>query len=119
MRKIRLENLLLETDNKAHGMVCLTFKKLIGKAASIIYHIKDKDTSNFSDLISALLEISIYRSYVYNTLFQITQSLEKPHIHAAYMECLREEDEFFHSLLRIKRNLNPSDLSLESNTLPS
>lgn len=108
LRKIRLENLLVITNNKAQGMVCPTFKKLIGKAVSIIYHIKNRDINNFSELISALLEISIYRSYVYNTLFQLTQSMDNPHVQSAYLECLREEDEFFHTLLRVKNNLSAS-----------
>ena len=114
IRKIRLEKLLLEMNNKAHGIVCLTFKKLIGKAITIIYHLNEKEANNIPDLISALLEISIYRSYLYNTLFQLTQSLEKPQIQSAYLECLREEDEFFHSLLRVKKNLTDTDFTLDS-----
>lgn len=112
LRKIRLENLLLETTNKVHGTVCLAFKKLIGKAVSIIYHINHKDTNNIPDLISSLLEISIYRSYLYNTLFQLSEGSNKPQVLAAYLECLREEDEFFHSLLRVKKNLNIPDSGL-------
>jgi ferritin-like metal-binding protein YciE len=114
LRKIRLEKILLDIDEKANGIVCVTFKKLIGKAASIIYHRNEKDHNNIAELISALLEISIYRSYLYNSLLQLSLGLDKPSVNSAFLECLREEDEFFHTLLRVKQNVTGSDFSMDA-----
>lgn len=112
VRKTRLENIFNDIKMAASGTSCVTFKSLIGKAGNIIYQSKFKEDKSISELISALLEISIYRSYIYNTLLQSTDPFEKSHNSAAIKNCLLEEDDFFHSLLRIKKYV----FSNEANT---
>ena len=116
-RKNRLEKIFGELKVKTAGDGCLTFKKLISKAGTIIYHSKVKDRNNKSfELITTLLEISIYRSYIYNHLDQLTGHFENPVISASLKRCLIEEDHFFHALLRVKKQLSPiySNLAVSS-----
>lgn len=116
-RKNRLEKIFGELKIKSAGDGCLTFKKLISKAGTIIYHSKIKDRNNKSfELITTLLEISIYRSYIYNHLDQLTGHFENPVISASLKRCLMEEDHFFHALLSVKKQLTPiySNLTVSS-----
>lgn len=112
VRKARLENIFDDLHIAACGTSCVTFKTLIGKAGNIIYQSQFKESSSISELISALLEISIYRSYLYNLLHQNTDSFEKSHTSASIKSCLIEEDDFFHSLLRIKKYFFSNELSI-------
>ena len=121
-RKNRLEKIFGELKVKTAGDGCLTFKKLISKAGTIIYHSKNKDRNNKSfELITTLLEISIYRSYIYNHLDQLTGHSGNPVISASLKRCLIEEDHFFHALLSVKKQLSPSytnlTVSSSSNTM--
>jgi ferritin-like metal-binding protein YciE len=113
-RKVRLERILMEINSKASGIVCLTFKKLIGKAGNIIYHINTRKKESVSELISALLEISIYRSYIYNSLLEVAETIDKPLIADAFKKCLQEEDDFFHSLLRVKTKYASVEFALNA-----
>ena len=116
-RKKRLEIIFKEVNVKVGGTVCNNFKKLIGKAGTTIYHSNIKASENLCDLISTLLEISIYRSYIYYHLGQTIEKLEKPVINAALKKCLIEEDNFFHSLLRVKTLLSAVELNANFTSL--
>jgi ferritin-like metal-binding protein YciE len=118
-RKKRLEIIFNELDIKTGGAVCHDFKKLIGRAGTIIYHSNIKANENLCDLISTLLEISIYRSHIYYHLSQTIEKLEKPFINAALKRCLSEEDDFFHSLLEVKKLLSPVELNANFSSLQS
>lgn len=112
LRKSRLENIFECLNVSASASVCSTFKNLIGKAGNIIYNIKSRDEGNIAELISALLEISIYRCYIYNNLLKSCDPFDKSAIPASLKECLNEEDNFFHALLRIKAQFSASDMHL-------
>lgn len=114
VRKSRLENIFNDVQMAAAGTSCITFKSLIGKVGNIIYQSKFKENSSISELISALLEISIYRSYLYNTILQNTNPFEKSNTSASIKSCLIEEDDFFHSLLRIKKYFFSDEVNLSS-----
>ena len=118
-RKKRLEIIFREIKIKIGGTVCNNFKKLIAKAGTIIYHSNIKASENLCDLISILLEISIYRSYIYYHLGQTIEKLEKPIINAALKKCLIEEDEFFHSLLEVKKLLSAVESNANFSSLQS
>ena len=115
-RKNRIEKIFQEINVKIGGEVCMTFKRLISKAGTIIYYSKAKDRNNTSyELITTLLEISIYRSYIYNHLNQIIETVEKPVISAALKRSMIEEDDFFHALLRVKKQLSSTGSTSISN----
>jgi ferritin-like metal-binding protein YciE len=101
-RKIRLEAIFNSLNAPASGSVCGTFKSLIGKAGNIIYHMGSKDENKNSELISALLEISIYRCYIYNTLLQLCDPFSQSATQISLKKCLAEEDDFFNALMQIK-----------------
>ena len=118
-RKRRLEIIFSELDIPIGGTVCNNFKKMIGRAGTIIYHSNIKSNTNLGDLISTFLEISIYRSYIYYHLGQTIEKLEKPFINAVFKRCLVEEDEFFHSLLRVRQSLSPAPMNVNFSPLQS
>lgn len=114
VRKSRLENIFNDIKMAASGTSCITFKSLIGKAGKIIYQSKFTEDNSISELISALLEISIYRSYIYNSLLQCTDPFENSHNSVSIKTCLKEEDDFFHSLLRIKKYSFSNEVNLSN-----
>jgi len=117
VRMTRLENIFSDINMGASGTSCVTFKSLIGKAGNIIYQRKFSEDNNISALISALLEISIYRSYIYNTLLQSTDPFQKSNNSASIKSCLIEEDDFFHSLLRIKKYFFSNEVNIPNSLL--
>ena len=110
-RKLYMENIFAELNIKTGGVTCLMFKKLIGKAGNIIYHIKSKESNNSLELIEVLLEISIYRGHIYNYLHEASKSMDKPLVTAVITQCLSREDSFFYELLRIKKTIASADRS--------
>lgn len=104
-RKKRIENIFNQINVKTSGAVCITFKTLISKAGNSIYHIKPKQNHVTYDLLSTLIEISIYRCSIYNFLNQHIANVQKPVLTNALKRCLSEEDDFFHSLLKIKKSM--------------
>ena len=115
-RRIFMENIFSELNVKAGGVPCPIFKKLIGKAGNIVYHIKSRDSNYAPELIEVLLEISIYRGHLYNWLHQAFETMDKPLISEALSMCLLQEDGFFYGLLRIKE---PREIKYEDRTLLS
>lgn len=116
-RKNRIEKIFFELKVKAGGDGSSTFKKLISKAGTIINHSKNKgrNTTSF-ELITTLLEISIYRSYIYNHLDQLTGQFDNPVISASLKRSLIEEDHFFHALLGVKKQLSPINSNITVST---
>jgi ferritin-like metal-binding protein YciE len=108
-RKDYIERIFEELEIKAGGISCLMFKKLIGKAGNIVYHLKSKESYSALELIEVLLEISIYRGHIYNYLHQASENIGKPQITAVITKCLGEEDRFFYELLRIKKTIAPGN----------
>lgn len=117
-RMRRLEKIFDEINVKTGGAVCRTFKSLISKAGNSIYKIKLKHNHNTSELLSTLIEISIYRCSIYNFLKDwISANVPKPILIHALGMCLIEEDRFFRSLLRIRKNLLTGEVNFGSSML--
>ena len=108
-RKAYVDGIFKILSIKSGGTVCSIFKSLIGKAGSIIYHIKPKELTSSFELIDILLEISIYRGHIYNHLQQSAKSLENPFITNVLSICIAEEDNFFYELLNIKKSMTSTD----------
>lgn len=117
-RMRRLEKIFDEINVKTGGAVCRTFKSLISKAGNSIYQIKLKHNHNTSELLSTLIEISIYRCSIYNFLKDwITNNIQKPFLIHALGMCVIEEDRFFRSLLKIRNYQSSGELNFGSSIL--
>jgi ferritin-like metal-binding protein YciE len=108
-RKAYIEEVFEILRIETGGTVCSIFKSLIGKAGSVIYHIRPKELTGSLELINILLEISIYRGHVYNNLYQTSESLRNTLITNVISTCIAEEDNFFYELLHIKKAMSLAD----------
>ncbi|HYK75976.1 MAG TPA: DUF892 family protein [Daejeonella sp.] len=79
-----------------------TFKNIISKMGKIIHHFNIYNPQANYELISILLEVSIYRSYIYNALLQAMNETNFPETTAMMQRCVNEEDFFFNNLLKTK-----------------
>ncbi len=108
-RMARMEKISKEAGVSCNGAVCQKVKILIGNAVRIIYNAKAKNQSeNYQELVETLLEISIFRSYIYNQLAKTVEFFACQPVSRAIAACLQEEDEFFSSLFLIKHNQSSS-----------
>lgn len=110
----RLDDIFTELNIPSGGLICSTFKSSIDNVRNLIYSLSSKENHSNADLTSTLLEISIFKSYLYNSLLESVSETYQPAVFVLLKQSLKEEDMFFHLLVKNNQYTNPADAVLNA-----